>query len=341
MNEQQSRIHMSRGTAFDPKAGAQKRTDHLHADIATWLDRDVTPKQKITAQRTLQGIRTYLRSKSVGILSDGEIPQFLDLSTKRISEVCRLIAIANFLEFAVTRSEYQNTVNEHQLLRKELLPVIGPLMKVNGVPLTRKEITTEAHPYATLRPTLTFTEAAYVRTTRTLLLHQAAHKEIKCPSRIAATAQGEANEEALMRALIDAAVPRIGPDEATCRTFYFGSSYQFRDQDLFEASHILLTADPSDKLACNEAVSRAELLIDELAQAPERFGLLARRWSNCDSKFNGGRLGTIVQGQTPREVEMFLYGAGEGQLSPVPIKSQLGVHVVRTRQADHWKYAYL
>ena len=227
-----------------------------------------------------------------------------------------------------TRSEYQNTVNEHQLLRKELLPVIGPLMKVNGVPLTRKEITTEAHPYATLRPTLTFTEAAYVRTTRTLLLHQAAHKEIKCPSRIAATAQGEANEEALMRALIDAAVPRIGPDEATCRTFYFGSSYQFRDQDLFEASHILLTADPSDKLACNEAVSRAELLIDELAQAPERFGLLARRWSNLLFKVQRRSSGRFCRGRRREKLGTFLYGAG-GKSSPVPIKSQLGVHVVQ------------
>ena len=96
-----------------------------------------------------------------------------------------------------------------------------------------------------------------------------------------------------------------------------------------EAAHILLPASPDDGEQRARAEALAGELIEVLSGAPERFGEIARAQSACDSKHNDGRLGQLSRGDTVSEMETFLFNLEEGQLSPVPVKTRYGIHVVR------------
>ena len=139
----------------------------------------------------------------------------------------------------------------------------------------------------------------------------------------------DTDEAAAVRAVIEREVDVPAPVEAECRRYYDNHPARFRSPDLVEAAHILLAAAPDDEDRRAEADARAAELIGVLAEAPERFGELARSHSACDSKHDDGRLGQLTRGDTVPEMETFLFDLEEGQLSPVPVGTRYGVHVVR------------
>ena len=138
-----------------------------------------------------------------------------------------------------------------------------------------------------------------------------------------------ADEAAAVQAVIEREVDVPAPAEAECRRYYDNNPARFRSADLVEAAHILLAAAPDDADARARAEAQAVELIGWLAAAPERFGELAQAHSACDSRHNDGRLGQLSRGDTVPEMETFLFNLEEGQISPVPVKTRYGVHVVR------------
>ena len=138
-----------------------------------------------------------------------------------------------------------------------------------------------------------------------------------------------ADEAAAVKAVIEREVDIPAPEEAECRRYFDNNPSRFRSPDLVEAAHILLPASPDDEEQRARAEALAGQLIEVLSASPERFGELARAQSACDSKHNDGRLGQLSRGDTVPEMETFLFNLEEGQLSPVPVKTRYGVHVVR------------
>ena len=137
------------------------------------------------------------------------------------------------------------------------------------------------------------------------------------------------DESAAVQAVIERDVDIPEPGEAECRRYYDNNRARFASPDLVEAAHILLPAAPDDEATRATAEARAGELIAILTRTPERFGELARAHSACDSKQNDGRLGQVARGDTVPEMETFLFNLEDGQLSPVPVKTRYGVHVVR------------
>ncbi len=137
----------------------------------------------------------------------------------------------------------------------------------------------------------------------------------------------EEDDADAVQTVIEREVDIPAPTEAECRRYYDNNKERFRSPDLVEAAHILLSAAPDDEPRRAEAQARE--LIGTLARAPERFGELARAHSACDSKHEDGRLGQVSRGDTVPEMETFLFNLEEGQLSPVPVKTRYGLHVVR------------
>ena len=137
------------------------------------------------------------------------------------------------------------------------------------------------------------------------------------------------DETAAVRAALEREVDVPAPAEAECRRYYDNNPARFRSPDLVEAAHILLAAAPDDADGRAGAEAQAAELIELLAGAPDRFGELARAHSACDSKHNDGRLGQLSRGDTVPEMETFLFNLEEGQISPVPVKTRYGVHIVR------------
>ena len=104
---------------------------------------------------------------------------------------------------------------------------------------------------------------------------------------------------------------------------------RFRSPDLFEPAHILLRADPANPAAMAAAVARAEAVLQILSRRPEQFAALAHAISECPSAADGGRLGGVLATDVTAEFARVLRALAPGQLCPVAVRTQYGVHVVR------------
>lgn len=197
-----------------------------------------------------------------------------------------------------------------------------PAIRVNDQDISEEEILREMqyHPAGTAVEARN--AAAEWLVIRTLLLERA--REMGIDSEDASTAA-----EMIIEREVD--IPQPTDDE--CRRYFNNNQARFRSPDLVEAAHILLAADPEDGDGRESAEQRAHEIIGILTDKPELFGELARRHSECDSRHNDGRLGQVARGDTVPEMETFLFNLDEGQLSPVPVKTRYGVHVVRVDKA--------
>ena len=172
-------------------------------------------------------------------------------------------------------------------------------------------------------------EALRALVVRELLLQEASRLAIATTSMKDESGRTETAEDAAIRGLLEDQVATPKADEAACQRYYHNNSKRFRSADIFEASHILLSADPADTEKYAASVREAEAIIATLNERPDDFADIARQRSDCSSGKEHGRLGQITRGQTTPEFETFLLALEEGQLCPQPVKTPYGVHVLR------------
>lgn len=202
-------------------------------------------------------------------------------------------------------------------------------IRLNGIPLPPQMIAAEAQHHPSRTPALAYQAAARAIIIRTLLLEEAQREGITAEAELVSPGKRELDDEAKIRALVEVRIPINEPDEAECRAFYEADPARFRSPDLYEASHILFLAHPHDAATYAAATAKATVIIAELSVAPDRFETIARAQSECDSRANGGRLGQIARGETVPEFEEALGILAEGHISPQPVTSRYGVHVLR------------
>lgn len=197
-----------------------------------------------------------------------------------------------------------------------------PHVSVNGTPIRPEDIAHEMqyHP-ADSRDDAVFL-AAQALVLRELLEQRAAELNIE-----AATREGESDDEALIRTLIETEVTLPEADEASLRQVYDANPERFTTAPLVAVRHILLAAAPDDVAGRSRLREQALTVIDELKRWPDRFAELARRHSACPSKEQGGELGQLSAGQTVREFERQLMRLPKG-LAGQPVESRYGFHVV-------------
>jgi peptidyl-prolyl cis-trans isomerase C len=206
---------------------------------------------------------------------------------------------------------------------------LRPSIKLNGIVLPSHMIAAEAQHHPSQTPAAAFQAAARALIIRTLLLEEAKRDAIAAEPEFVAPGKRELDDEARIRALMEARIPVTEPDDGQCRAFYDANPSRFRSPDLYEASHILFMAHPHDAQAYAGAVARAAAVIAELTRSPGRFETIAREQSECDSRANGGRLGQLVPGETVPEFEKVLQSLEEGQISPMPVRSRFGAHILK------------
>lgn len=198
-------------------------------------------------------------------------------------------------------------------------------IRVNGTEIAEPAIAAEMqhHPAPTREEA--WQEAARALVVRQLLLDEAQR------SGIAPAEEGDdvLPDERAIEALLAEAVSTPDADEETCRRWYEANKARFRSKDIWEASHILIAADPEDSRARTEAEARAKALLDRVKADPALLPLLAREHSDCPSRTNGGHLGQVERGSTVPEFETFLAALEPGQICPVVVASRYGMHVLR------------
>jgi peptidyl-prolyl cis-trans isomerase C len=203
-----------------------------------------------------------------------------------------------------------------------------PPVSVNAVVIQAAAIAREVQYHAGGSPKAAWDEATRALVIRELLLQRARALGLPVAPR---TANGlrETEEEALIRALLEAEVHTPTADEASCRRYHTANPRRFRSPDLFEPAHILFKADRTDAAAYATALARASSVLAEIKDAPARFEILARTLSDCPSAQEGGRLGQIARGDTTPEFEAALLRLRPGEICAEPVQTRYGVHVLR------------
>jgi peptidyl-prolyl cis-trans isomerase C len=197
-------------------------------------------------------------------------------------------------------------------------------IRVNGRVISEAEINRELqyHPADSLQTARQ--QAATALAVRALLLSEAERLGVGA----ARGADPEATDEARIAALLDQEVARPEPDEDACRRWFERNGAQLRGADRYRVSHIFRPAPPAAVRHRVAARNRCRRLIQILQADPARFSRLAREHSRCPSAAQDGLLGDVGPGQTCPEFERALGHLAVGTVSPYPLETRYGFHVV-------------
>ncbi len=151
-------------------------------------------------------------------------------------------------------------------------------------------------------------------------------------------ARNNLNEGLLRTALyrdlmFDAVMARVAADsieisELDILLFYEAHWEQFARPQTRVARHILVTVNPEfPDNTRKKAKQRISLIQKRLAANPGGFAELARRYSECPSALEGGRLGRLPQGKLYPELDEVLFELPEGGISDI-VETELGLHLL-------------
>lgn len=139
------------------------------------------------------------------------------------------------------------------------------------------------------------------------------------------------NEEDRIACVLEQELDVPDLNEQDCERFYAANPGRFRSPTIMAVSHILLAAAPDD---VQERMSQEEVgrqLLSSLLDGRAQFAQLAKQYSACESRHQGGSLGQISKGQTVEEFERPVLSLNQG-LNPELIESRYGWHIVRVDQ---------
>ncbi len=205
-----------------------------------------------------------------------------------------------------------------------------PDVVVNDETIPSAAIAAEAqnHSAPKDKPGIAWRKAAQALAIRALLLQEAKQRELTPDPLELAPGRFETEDEAMIRALLDDALSIAPVTEDAVRTEWAKDPSRFRSPPLWDVSHILCACDPRDEAECAAAEARAVALLARLDGDAKGFAAAARE-SDCGSKASGGHLGQLGPGETVPEFEAALRTLTEGGISPVPILSRHGWHIIR------------
>jgi peptidyl-prolyl cis-trans isomerase C len=205
-----------------------------------------------------------------------------------------------------------------------------PDVVVNNETIPSAAIAAEAqnHTAPKDKPGIAWRKAAQALTIRALLLQEARARGLVSDPLEAAPGRFETEEEALIRALLDEALTIAPVTEDAVRAEWAKAPDRYRSPPLWDVSHILCACDPRDEEERAAAQARATHLLSKLDGDAKGFAAVARE-SDCDSKASGGHLGQLGPGDTVPEFEAALRELDEGNITPAPVLSRHGWHIIR------------
>ncbi|MGL4237905.1 peptidylprolyl isomerase, partial [Tabrizicola sp.] len=178
------------------------------------------------------------------------------------------------------------------------------------------------------KPGIAWRKAAQALAIRALLLQEARARGLTADPEELAPGRIETGDEALIRALLDEALTIAPVTDADVRAEWVKNPDRFRSAPLWDVSHILCACDPRDEAERAMAEARARAVLARLDGDAKGFALAARE-SDCGSKASGGHLGQLGPGDTVPEFEAALRGLTEGAMTPAPVLSRHGWHIIR------------
>ncbi len=129
---------------------------------------------------------------------------------------------------------------------------------------------------------------------------------------------------------LDKNLPAPNVTDEEIKAFYDENQQAFQQPALFSAAHILVQfpANPPTDEQKAECLSKLVEIKGKLAADGSNFGELAKEFSDCPSKENGGDLGRFPEGSMVPEFEAALKNLSEGEISD-PVETQFGYHLIK------------
>lgn len=133
--------------------------------------------------------------------------------------------------------------------------------------------------------------------------------------------------------LFDAVMDRVTsktPDvnDLDVQIFYELHLDRFTKPEKRKARHILITINPefveNDRLT---AQLRINSIAEKLKKNPARFETMVKKYSECPTAMEGGKLGELVEGTLYPELDVVLFTMQEGEISDV-IETEMGFHIL-------------
>ena len=209
------------------------------------------------------------------------------------------------------------------------------MISVNGQEIGEAAILAEMQYHPAGSREAAFAEAAEALVVRELLLQRAAAAQLSW------TVNDATSEEVVIEELLNRELKLPAPDRTAHRRYYDNNRDKYRAPDLFEASHILYLAPRDDAAPRQAARAAAARTLALLKEHPDRFTEIAKSESRCSSAGEGGRLGQVAAGETAPEIDTFLHNLEDGQLCPIPVETDYGVHVLKLdRRIEGKQFAF-
>lgn len=231
----------------------------------------------------------------------------------------------------------QDASNPNPAVQCRILPDAArtiPEIAVNGTVIPQRLIAAEMQNFPSGRFETSWPQTVRALIIRELLLQQARRLELRCSPQTDTQGCTETTEDGLIRALIEREIEKVQPDPAHVRRHYDDHPQRFMTPMLYEVEHILISARQDDVAAFAAARTKANQLHGLLMEAPERFAELARLFSDCISRTDGGHLGQIGPGDTTAPFEAVLRILSPGDIS-APVETRYGIHLIRlTRRIE-------
>jgi peptidyl-prolyl cis-trans isomerase C len=191
-------------------------------------------------------------------------------------------------------------------------------IKVNGVAIDENLLAKE----------IQFYPAASLEEARIEAAKELALKELL---RQTALARGLDDSDQGIDELLAKEISVSEPTDEECQAYYAEHQKSFVSESLFAASHILLAAAVDELEKREQLINKAHELIVQLKESPALFADLAKLFSECSSKDQGGQLGQLTKGATVPEFEAAVVASPIGLIEE-PIETEFGIHIIRV---DH------
>jgi peptidyl-prolyl cis-trans isomerase C len=135
-----------------------------------------------------------------------------------------------------------------------------------------------------------------------------------------------------IKTVFEKATASVAPvTDEEINSFYNENSDTFKVPEQVRASHILFKVD-KDASEETRALKKNELeALRERIISGEDFAGLAKQYSDCPSKQDGGDLGLFERGRMLKEFEEAAFALQPGEISPV-VESQFGYHVIKVTE---------
>lgn len=199
-------------------------------------------------------------------------------------------------------------------------------ISVNGVQIEEETVLSEAQQHPAKSPGEALLQAARALVIRELLLQEAQALDVKTEQKKDSDGAVETQEDAMIRQLMDQEIDTPQSDKNIRFRFYELHKHRFKSETIYEARHILLGVKEKEELEKKRQLTQS--LIDELNAKPNLFKQLAKEYSDCPSKNEGGNLGQLTIGSTVPEFETVMEKMAPGQIWPEPVESRFGLHII-------------